>query len=151
MSGTTNPFIAQGTLNRLRSSVTFGSYPSLNVVAYNMGKSFAKVTFESPFVTQTETGTGIVNSPEPYVMTNVTFSIIRTQSLAASWMSQVQAISVLGSVNVIPDTTTFPTIALANASITGFDPAAFDGIDPTIRVVVRGVFYPNDNLWALTS
>jgi hypothetical protein len=150
MSGSTNPFIAQGNLSRLRTSITFGSYPALNIVSSNMGKSFAKLSFESPFTTQTETGTGIVNSPEPYVMANIAVGILRTQALGAAWLAQIQATSVLGQANIIPDTTTFPTITLQNTSITGFDPAAYDGIDPVIRMTIRGIYYPNQNLWDFT-
>ncbi|HQT68621.1 MAG TPA: hypothetical protein PLC74_13570 [Acetobacteraceae bacterium] len=148
MSGTgTNPYTPQGTLNRVRVHVVIPSYPALNVIPGNMGTSFARVSFSGPFVEQIPTATGIVNSPEPYVMASVTFGILRTQSLANAWLLQIQATGVLGNVDVYSDTAAFPNITVTDTSVVDYDPGAFDGKDPIVGLTLRGVYYPNNNLW----
>jgi len=152
MSGsTTNPsLISQGgPLNRLRCSVLLGSFSNLNVTSEYMGKSFAKITFKDAFTTQVQTGTGIINSPEPYVMTDIVFGILRTQPLATSWINQVTSTTVLGAVTIVPDTSAFPNLSIAQGAITSFDITAYDGRDAVISVTVSGIYYPSQNLWNL--
>lgn len=148
MSGTgNNPLVPQGTLNRVRVHVVVPSFASLNVTSSNMGRSFAKLSFEGPFVEQIGTGTGVVNSPEPYVMATITMNILRTQAIASAWKAQAQATSVLGNVVIHSDTSAFPAITLANTSIRDIDPGAYDGTDPVVRIDLRGTYYVNNNLW----
>lgn len=147
MSGTTNPLIQQGTLNRLLTHVVCASLPQLNVSAEYMGKSQATYTFEETPVVQIGTATGIVNSPEPYVMGRITVSLLRTQGLAAAWLTQWQTQAIIGTVSGYPDSTVFPAITISNASITEFDPGVMDGNDPIVRLTLRGVAYPNSTLW----
>jgi hypothetical protein len=143
-----NPQIQQGVLNRVRCSVIVPNFTNLNITASYMGKSFAKVDFEGNFVEQIETGTGAVRSPEPYVMTTVTIGILRSQSLAASWVSQFQTDSYLGPVNVHPDSSAFPIISINDAVIRHLDPGAFDGADPVVRLTLRGTVNINDKMWS---
>jgi hypothetical protein len=141
------PFIPQGLLNRTRTQIVFASFPYLNISAFNMGKTQAKVSFTTPFTTQIHTATGIVNSPEPFVMTNIAVGVLRTQPLGAAFLAQIQAGVILGEVVAYGDTSALPAIPLYDASVTGFDIAAFDGNDPIIAVTISGVFYPNADLW----
>jgi hypothetical protein len=113
-----------------------------------MGKSLAVATFEGPFTDQIETATGIVNSPKPFVMGHIVVSLLRSQILASLWIAQVQAGTYLGTVVAYPDSNVFPPISLTNASITEIDPGAFDGMDPAVKVTIKGTFYINANLWA---
>jgi hypothetical protein len=148
MSGSINPLIQQGTLNRIRASITFSSFTSLNISSSNMGKSFCSVSFDDPFTDQIGTATGIVNSPAPWVFSTVSVSVLKTQALGSAILTQIGLNTALGTTNVYPDSAAFPTIQVSNASIIGFNPAAYDGTDPTISVTIRGVYYPNSNLWA---
>lgn len=148
MSGTgNNPLVPQGTLNRVRVHIVVPAFASLNVTSSNMARSFARIAFEGPFVEQIGTGTGVVNSPEPYVMSTITVNLLRTQSLALAWLKQSKSTSVLGNVVVHSDTAAFPAITLANTSIRDIDPGAYDGTDPVVRIDLRGTYYVNDNLW----
>lgn len=142
-----NPQTAQGTLNRILTQVTIASYPGLNISSSYMGKSFAVLSFNDSFTTQIPTATGVVNSPEPYVMASLTVGLLRTQSLAASWLSQVQAGTVLGSITGYPDSTVFPAVTLSQCAVTAIDPGAWDGTDPVVKVTISGVFPVNSNLW----
>ncbi|WP_175952878.1 hypothetical protein [Burkholderia sp. BCC0405] len=144
------PLIAPGPLNRILTSIVVSSFPTLNVTAPYMGKSFARVEFEGDFVHQIETGTSVVNSPEPYVMATITVGLLRSQALAQSWMAQAQTTGILGDVTGYPDTTAFSPVAISQAAIRSIDPGAWDGTDPIVRLVIRGVFNLNSNLWNLT-
>ncbi len=146
----TNPIVQQGTLNRVRASVVVPSYTNLNIDSSHMSRKFVTVTFDEDFVDQPMTATGIVNSPAPYVMATISVGILRTQSLSASWFTQAQTQSVLGRITVHPDTTTFPQITAYNCSILRLEPGAQDGTDPTVDLTIRGIFYPNSDLWNLT-
>ncbi len=145
-----NPLIAQGTLNRVRCSIVVPSYPALNVTSPYMGASFASFDFSGPFSQLIPTGTGAVNSPEPYVEGTITVALLRTQSLANAWLQQAQTLSDLGAVTIHSDTSAFPANTIYSTVIQEFNPGAFDGRDPVVRLVLRGVAYMNNDLWSLT-
>ena len=142
-----NTQIQQGTLNRLLTQLTLSNFPALNVASGNFSKSFMTWALEGTPTTQIETATGTVNSPEPYQMATFSFGILRTQSLAAAWLAQLQLGTVLGTAIGYGDSVAFPSIQLVNTSITGFDPAGWDGQDPTLSIVIRGTFYENSSVW----
>ncbi len=143
-----NPLTQQGLLNRVLTHIIVPLFPQLTVTAPFMAKSQAVLTFDGPFVHQIGTGTGLVNSPEPYVMAQINISLLRSQSVSALWLAQAQIEGVIGLVTAYSDSTTFPAVTLANCSITEIDPGAFDGQDPATRVTVKGLFYTNASLWA---
>ena len=145
---TPSTLVQQGTLNRLLTQLAFSSYPALNVTSGYMTKRFVTCTFEGAEVTQQETGTGIVNSPEPYLMANFSFGLLRNQARANAWLNQVQLYSVLGTVTGYSDSAALQTITLDNASVVAFDPGGWDGMDPTVNVTIRGVYYINNSIWA---
>ncbi|NDU91246.1 MAG: hypothetical protein G3I10_01270 [Ferrovum sp.] len=143
----TNPLVSQGTLNRVRCSVVVPAFSSLNITSSFMGKSFATIEFEEPFAEQIKTGTGVVISPEPYVMAKVTVGLLRTQSLASAWLTQAQSASTLGDLYIHSDTSAFPAIYLAQTIIQDLNPGAYDGTDPVSKLILRGVYYVNNDLW----
>jgi hypothetical protein len=146
----TNPQIALGTLNRLRTSAVFPGFTSLNITASYMSKKFIHVTLdENPFAEGIETATGIVVSPEPYVLGTVTIGLLRTTGLAAAWLAQAKATSVLGSMEIHSDTSAFPALTIHNAYIKTLDPGPYDGTNPETPLILRGVFYVNNDLWNL--
>ena len=143
-----NPLVAQGNLNRVSAHVTVAGNNSLNVTASNMTKSLLSITLEEPFVDQEPTATGIVNSPRPFVMGTITMNLLRSQSLANSWIALAALNAVLGTVTVYPDSNVFTPLTFTNTSITGFDPGTYDGLDPTVKITMKGTFYINAVLWA---
>ena len=146
----TNPLVPQGTLNRVRCSIVVPSFTNLNITSAYMGKSMATITFdEAAWVDQIQTATGVVTSPEPYVMATINVGILRTQSLAQSWITQATNTGVIGDVIIHSDTASFSAISLADVVIKSFDPGSYDGIDPVSKLVLRGTFYINNNLWNL--
>ena len=146
----TNPQIALGTLNRLRTSLVVPGFPNLNVTASYMSKRFIHVTLdENPFALAIETATGIVTSPEPYVMGTINIGLLRTTGLAQAWMSQAQNTSVIGTVEIHSDTSAFSALTIHDTYIERVDPGPYDGTNPEVPLVLRGVFYVNNALWNL--
>lgn len=145
-----NQIIQQGTLNKIRGSVIVSNYPTLNITAPYMGRNFLTIAFDGDFTKLIGTGTGAVTSPEPYVEASITVGILRTQSLATLWREQWEATGVIGSVDVHSDTAAFSKITLDNCVIQHFDPNAFDGEDPVSRLMLRGIYYINVDLWNQT-
>jgi hypothetical protein len=145
-----NPYLNAGPLNRVRCSIVLAAFPALNVTSQYMGKQFARIEFEGDFTTQIETGTGVVNSPEPYVMATISCGLLRSQALAASWLSQVQSGTILGDVTIYSDTSAFPAITLNDTSVRMLAPGAYDGTDPVVGLTLRGTFNINSSLWSLT-
>lgn len=143
----TNPLIAQGTLNRVRCHIVVPALTALNITASYMVKNFATISFDDAFSDQIPTGTGIVNSPAPYVLASISVGLIRTQSLALAWLNQVNATAILGDVVVHSDTAAFPSITVNNASILHIQPGPYDGMDPTVQLALRGIYYTNNDLW----
>lgn len=144
----TNPMIAQGVLNRLRSSVVFPNFGNLNVTAPYMGKSMVRVAFEGDFVNQHPTATAVVDSPEPYIPVTITIALLRTQKLAADWFTQSLNNSKIGPATIHPDTSAFPQIAVNNLVIRTIDPGPYDGSGPDMNLTLRGIMYLNNNLWS---
>lgn len=142
-----NPQILQGVLNRVRTSAIIPSYTNLNITAPYLGRSMIVVEFEGNFAEQIETATGAVRSPEPYVMATATCNLLRSQALAANWLAQGQTDSYLGVVNLHSDSSAYPVITLNETVIRTIQNGAFDGQDPVVRVVLRGVFPINSNMW----
>lgn len=140
---------ALGSLNRALTHITFASFPSLNIGPQNMGKSFARINFEGDFNHQAEVAVGVVTSPEPYVMGVVNVGVLRTQALGAAWLTQILATTTLGTMTLYSDSVAFPSITISTTVVKSFDPDAYDGMDPTIKMVLRGVFYPNSNMFSV--
>ena len=142
-----NPLIPQGTLNRIRCSIVVPSFPALNITAPYMGQRFATINFSGSFTELIPTATGGVASPEPYVMANVSVDLLRTQSLSASWLAQANATGAIGAVTIYPDSAAFPEIKIDNTVIDSIEPGAYDGKDPVVRLMLKGFYNINDDLW----
>lgn len=142
-----NPLTRQGNLNRILPHVLVANFPQLNVTSPFMAKSQVVVTFDGPFVNQIPTATGIVPSPEPFVMAQVVVSLLRSQSLWNLWVAQTQVNSVIGQVTAYSDSNTFGAVTLQECAITEIEPGAFDGGDPSARVTIRGKFITNNDMW----
>jgi len=146
---TQNNSIARGVLNRIKCSVVVPSYPSLNVIPANMGRSLARIAFNGQLVNQIPTGTGLVNSPEPFVMATITIALLRTQPIAAAWFSQIQLDSNIQDATIYSDTSTFPAIALQSVVASHMDTGPFDGTSADFQLVLSGAFPVNSAMWTL--
>ena len=144
---TQNPGIARGVLNRVRCSVVVPGFSSLNVIPANMGRSLARIAFSDNLVNQIPTGTGLVNSPEPYVRATITIALLRTQQVSVSWFNQILQDSNIGEATIYGDSSVFPPIALQDVVANHMDPGPFDGTNPDFMLVLAGALPVNNNLW----
>ncbi len=142
-----NPLIAQGTLNRIRASVMVANYPALNVTSGYLGKAGISLALQGDATAVYDTMTGIVNSPEPYRRVEITLHLLKTQALSGAWVAQEQATSLLGTVNIYPDSSVFPTYNILNASIGTVRELSYAGDDPVYAVTLFGIWIINNNLF----
>ena len=145
-----SPQIAQGTLNRLRGSIVVPSYPQLIVTGPFLGKGGIVLAFEGTTTTTIPTMTGTVQSPEPYQPVVVTATLLKTNGLAALWEVQRQLLSLIGDVNIIPDTSALPIYTINNCCIQNVRELNFAGEDANYGVTISGYYQINSSLWSLT-
>ena len=144
-----NPMIPQGTLNRLRGSVKFVSNPTLNVTPSYLVKDGIELALEGEATTVIPTMVGVVTSPEPYMIAQVTINILKTNGLAATFKAQMENTTVIGDIVITPDTSALPTYYVNNASITDVRPMKINGEEAGWSISLRGYYIVNNSLWSL--
>lgn len=144
-----NPLVAQGTLNRLRASVVWASFPSLNVTASYLGKEGISLSFDGDATTTIDTMTGAVQSPEPYQRVTFSIHLLKTQALAAAFKAQIESSTLLGNATFRPDAVSLPPYQLSNCAINTVNPLKFDGTDAGWVLMGRGFYIINNSLWNL--
>lgn len=145
-----NPLIAQGTLNRLRGSVVYASYPQLNVIAPYLAKEAISIAFDGDTSLLLGTLTGAVTSPEPYTFGTVTMHLLRSQFLAEAYKAQIETNTTMGTVSIFSDSTTLLPFTLQNCILMSLQELTFDGTQPSFIVRLRGVYNVNATMWTLT-
>ena len=143
----TNPLIDQGSLNRLRATVTIPNNPQLNVTPPYLGPNGVSMTLEGEVTRNLPTMAGTVTSPEPYQMVTVTIQLLRSQALAAQYKATQETNSLIGPITVRPDAVTLPDYTFQNCSITGTAPMTFNGGEPGYVVTIKGYYPTNSSLW----
>lgn len=142
-----NPQIPQGTLNRLRGSVTITSFPGLNITASYLGREGISLSFDGMATLSVDTMTGVVQSPEPYQRVTLSVHLLKTQALADLFKQQIESTTLLGEVTVRTDAQALSVYQLSNVAVTTVNPMKFDGTDAGFAVVMSGIYYINSSLW----
>jgi hypothetical protein len=142
-----NPLIAQGTLNRLRGSVVVAGFPQLNVTAPYLGKEGISLALGGESTTYLDTMTGAVTSPEPKMMVNCVVHLLKTQPLAALYKAQMELLSLIGDITVIPDAATLGNYQIINCAIAAVSELRFSGEDAGFGVTLKGYYLINAALW----
>lgn len=144
-----NPLVDQGILNRLRASVVWTAFPSLNVTAPFLDKEGINFRLEGSASAQHGTMTGIVQSPEPYMACTVVISLLRTQALSDFYKTQMESQCVLGQGVVYPDVTAggLSQYQLNNMSIQNVGDLLFNGTTPIFGVSLSGFYVVNNSAW----
>ena len=142
-----NPMIPQGTLNRLRGSVNFVSNSQLNVTAPYLGKAGITLTLEGESTLMIPTMSGVVTSPEPYMMVSATINLLKTQNLAAVFKAQMENTTLIGDFVVTPDASTLPTYYVINAAIESVKEMGLNGEDAGFVITLKGYYLVNNALW----
>lgn len=142
-----SPNIQQGTLNRVKASVTFPSNSSLNVSASFLGREMVRIAFDGEITQFIPTATGVVQSPEPYQLVTVTINMNRAQGLAQLYEQAFAASSNLGTCVVRPDSTALNPYTIQNCAVANVEPLTLNGENVAYNVTVRGYRLINSNLW----
>jgi hypothetical protein len=135
--------IPQGVLNRLRGSVVFPSFPSLQITSPYLGRAGLRLALEGESVLFIPTMTGAVTSPEPYLMVSLTMNLIKSQALANAFKVQMELNSLLGDATVRPDSTVLSPYDLINTAIESVRELNFAGTDADYVVVIKGYYSVN--------
>lgn len=146
MAGT-NPLVDQGVLNRLRVSLLFPSFPSLNVSASFLGKSQIRVTPEGESTQYIPTATGAARSQEPYMLVSVAVALLKTQPLSDAYKKKLESDAFLGECTVRPDSSKLSPFVFYNVSISNVGDLPFDGTQAEFNVTLKGYWPINSALW----
>lgn len=146
---TTNPMVAQGSLNKVRAHIVVPAYPTLNISPSYMGDDGFTLDIDEDMVRQIKTMTGLVNSPEPYVEATCTINLLRTQALSLQWMQQAENTAQIGRIVAHSDSAAFTGRTVHNCSILKVQPGRMNGSTATVDAIIRGVYYVNNSMWSL--
>ena len=143
-----NPLIAQGTLNRLRASVTWASNPGLNVTASFLGREGIRLALQGESITYIPTMTGAIQSPEPYMQIELTLHLLKTQALSSSYKRQMETNATIGDGTVRPDVASgLDAYQIVNCGIRSVRELNFSGEDAGFAVVIGGYYLVNSSLF----
>ena len=138
-----SPLVAQGTLNKLRGSISWSNYPSLNVTAPYLSKEGIRFSPQGESTTAMPTMTGIVTSPEPFMMCEVVIHLLKTQALANQYKQQLELNALLGDGTIRPDAAALGPFQLSNCFIKSIQPLDFSGENAVFAVSIGGYYLIN--------
>lgn len=145
-----NPLIPQGELSLTDAAVHWNSYPALNATASNMAEGMVRLGFEGEATRYLRTATGVVLSPQPFLMARLTLSLLKSQTLPAAYLQQLQVTSILGACTVYGDVdeSIFTPFNLTNMGMNGIPEVVFNGAETAITFTFTGQYYINTTvLW----
>ena len=144
-----NPQVAQGTLNRLRGSLVWNDFPSLNITSPYLGRDGIRLSFTGSSVVMIDTMTGRVTSPEPYLGADLTIELLKTQPLSDQYKVQMETLSTLGDGTLRSDSKTLSPWSLSNCAIMGVEPLTLNGTVAGYVVRIGGIYQVNSSLFDL--
>ncbi|CAI1105681.1 Uncharacterised protein [Serratia quinivorans] len=144
-----NPMISAGTLNRVRASVKYTDHSELNVSASYLAKEGVEITFQGNIVESLQAMTGVVQSPQPYLLSQVKIHLLRSQALATLYKKQWEKNGLVGGIRLYTDSNTFGEFDLSNVAITSVGDMTFAGGEPGVVITLTGTYYVNSDMWEL--
>ena len=141
------PLVAQGSLSRLRGSVTWANFPSLNVTAPFLSKEGIRLALQGESTLYLPTMTGAVTSPEPYMRVEVTINLLKPQALADQYKQQMETSAALGDGTIRPDSTALGIFNITNCSIKSIRELDFSGENAVFSVSIGGYYLINASLY----
>ncbi len=142
-----NPHISQGTLNRIRGTVLVNSNATLNITPPYLGKAGISVSFEGDANTIIQAMTGIVNSPEPYLVAAISVDLLKTNGMAQIWRTQMEDSALIGNIVVTSDASPLDRFTFTNCSIVGVGDLPFNGTTAGWGLVIKGQYDINNAMW----
>lgn len=142
-----NPLVAQGSLNRLRASIIWPSFANLNVTAPYLGKGGLRLTLKGESTTMLATMTGVVLSPEPYMMIECVINMLKSQGLADLYKQQMESNAILGDGTIRTDSATLGSYQIYNAAIQSVRELDFSGEHAEYSVTIGAYYQINSSLF----
>jgi len=142
-----NPRIAQGTINQIRGSIVVPNNTNLNITAPQLGKGKIAIRFTGQTASLILTATGAVQSPEPYVIVEVTANILKTTGMAQAYRGQTELNTSLGEIRVVTDTSALQDYTFSNCAIVSVGDLPLDGTAVEQRITIQGIYYINSDMW----
>ncbi|WP_237929998.1 hypothetical protein [Buttiauxella sp. S19-1] len=139
--------ISPGVLNRVRASTKYDDFPELNVSASYLAKQGIEISFQGNITDFLPAMTGAVQSPQPYLLSQVKLHILRSQSLASQYKARWELDSKVGNVRLYTDSSVFGEFDLSDAAITSVADMTFAGGDPGVAITLTGTYYVNSSMW----
>ena len=146
---TTPVLVPQGTLNRLRASISVPSNTVLNITSPFLGKAGIRLGFEGQATVFIDTMTGRVISEEPYLSVQITANLLKTNALGPQYKVQMEQDSAIGNITVRPDSSSLPAYDFINCAIQSVRELDFAGTDASYVVTIGGTYVINQALWNL--
>ena len=123
-------FTPPGVLNRLRASVVFSDFPSLNVTSNFLTTEGIRLALEGNATDLLPAMVSLVSSPAPYMAASITMSIVRSSTLANLFKLQLLRVTTLmGVATVWPDTPVIPVFAINNVALESIREMAMAGME----------------------
>lgn len=144
-----NPLVSAGQLNRLVASVSWATFPTLNVTASFLNAGGIDLSLDGQATQMLPAMTAAVISPEPYMLATITINLLKTQALSQLYKAQMELSSPLGSCTVRPDVTSgLAPYMFQNCAIESVSAQSYNGSTAGYTVVCRGTYYINSNLFS---
>lgn len=141
------PIFAQGSLNRLRGSVTFPQFPELNITAPFLGPEGINMAPDGSTTDIYDTMTGTVTSPAPYQRYTIDVELLKTQSFSDLFKSQIEDNAVIGLVIVRIDSPTLSNYQINNCAIVNASPGRLNGKNVGFMITLSGYYLVNAALY----
>jgi hypothetical protein len=136
-------FTPPGVLNRLRASVTYNTYPQLNVTSNFLTTEGIRLALEGNATDLLPAMVSLISSPAPYLAASITMSIVRSSTLAQIYKQQLEDTTLVGLVTIWPDTDVLNPFVVNNVAIESIREMAFAGMEAAIVVSARGYYNVN--------
>lgn len=143
-----NPLVSQGSLNKLRASITWPSFTNLNVTAPYLSKEGIRLSLQGESTLYLPTMTGAVTSPEPYMMIECVINLLKSQSLANQYKQQMEVNALLGDGTVRPDAVALGVYQITNCAIKSIRELDFSGEHALFSVTIGGYYLVNSTLFS---
>jgi hypothetical protein len=142
-----NQLIQLGSLSRLKGSLTFTSFPTLNITAPYLGREGLRLALDGDTTQMLRQMVGMVQSQEVYIPATITVPLVKTTPLANLFKQKWESDSSLGDCTFRSDASQLDVYDFYNCAI--MNPGGNDssGTTATITVTISGTYYVNTNLF----
>jgi hypothetical protein len=142
-----NNLVQLGSISRLRGSLTFTDFPTLNITAPFLGRDGVRLAVEGDTTQMLQQMVGMVQSQEVYLPATITAQIVKTTALANLFKQKWESDSNLGDCTFRSDASQLDVFDFYNCAIENFGGLDASGTSAVINLSIKGTYYVNTNLF----